>query len=99
MDGPYFNPDSDLGITGGVEHLWRIYRHYERSFHQRVRVSGGYYKQQGYGSSYTMGIECAFIIELDNRFNITYGAGRDRNVYDGKPERSNHAFVSMNWRF
>jgi len=97
--GPYFNPDSDLGITGGLEHLWRIYRRYEKSFHQRVRLSGGNYWQQGYGSSYTMGLEYSFIIELGNRFSITYGAGRNRSVYDGKPERSNNAFISLNWRF
>ncbi len=99
LGGPYFNPDSDLGITGGIEHLWRIYRYYEKSFHQKVRLSGGSYKQQGYGSNYTMGLEYSFIIELSNRFNITYGAGRNRSVYDGKPERSKFAFMSLNWRF
>ncbi len=60
---------------------------------------GWNYWQQGYGSSYTMGLEYSFIIELGNRFSITYGAGRNRSVYDGKPERSNNAFISLNWRF
>jgi biofilm PGA synthesis protein PgaA len=99
LGGPYFNPDSDLGITGGIEHLWRIYRRYDKSFNQKVRISVGNYWQQGYGSDYTMGLEYSFIIELGNRFNITYGAGRNRSVYDGKPERSNFAFMSLNWRF
>jgi biofilm PGA synthesis protein PgaA len=99
LGGPYFNPDSDLGITGGLEHLWRIYRRYNKSFHQKMRVSGGNYKQEGYGSSYIMGLEYTFIIELNNRFDITYGAGRNRSVYDGKPEWSNFASMSLNWRF
>ncbi len=99
LGGPYFNPDSDLSITGGFEHLWRIYRRYDKSFHQKLRLSGGNYRQKGYGSGYTIGLEYAFIIELGNRFNITYGAGRNRNVYDGKPEWSNFASMSLNWRF
>ena len=97
--GPYFNPDSDLSISGGVEHLWRIYRRYDHSLHQRVRVSAGDYTQKGFGSDYTLGAEYANILELGNRYNMSYGVGLKRRVYDGDPEWNSYAFLSLNWRF
>ncbi len=98
-DAPYFNPDSDLTLLIGLEHLWRIYRRYERSFHQRVRLSGGHYWQDGYGGDEILGIEYAHIWEAAYRFNLSYGIGRQRRIYDGDAEWSNTAFLSLNWRF
>lgn len=98
-DAAYFNPDSDLTLLGGLEHLWRIYRRYERSFHQRVRVSGGQYSQEGYSGDYLLGFEYAHLWEADYRFSLAYGVGRDRRVYDGDPEWRTYGFLSLNWRF
>ena len=96
---PYFNPDSDLSLTCGLEYLWRIYRRYEKSFHQRVSVSAGYYSQHGFGGDYTTGFEYAYIMGLGHRYNMSYGVGIKRRVYDGEPEWSNYVFLSLNWRF
>lgn len=98
-DAAYFNPDSDLTLLGGLEHLWRIYRRYERSFHQRIRVSGGHYSQEGFGGDYILGFEYAHLWEAHYRFNLSYGIGRDRRVYDGDPEWRTYGFLSLNWRF
>ncbi len=97
--GPYFNPDSDLSLSAELEHLWRIYRRYEKSLQQRVNLSAGWYSQRGFGGDYILGIEYAHILALGNRHNMSYGAGLKRRVYDGDPEWSNYAFFSLNWRF
>ncbi len=96
---PYFNPDADLTLLGGVEHLWRLYRRYDRSFHQRLRLSGGRYLQKGYAGGTLLGLEYAHIWEAAYRFNLSYGVSRYRRVYDGDPEWTNAAFLSLNWRF
>ncbi len=97
--GPYFNPESDLSISAGLEHLWRIYRLYEHSLQQRVRVSAGDYFQRGFGSGCILGFEYAHILELGNRYSMSYGIGLNRRVYDGVPEWDKYAFLSLNWRF
>jgi biofilm PGA synthesis protein PgaA len=96
---PYFNPESDFTLMGGLEHLWRVYRRYDHSLHQRVRVSAGNYTQRGYGSGIIFGFEYAHILELDNRRSMSYGLGAKRRVYDGDPEWNEYGFFSLNWRF
>ncbi len=96
---PYFNPDADLTLLGGVEHLWRLYRRYDRSFHQRLRLSGGRYLQKGYAGGTLLSLEYAHLWEAAYRFNLSYGVGRYRRVYDGDPEWTNALFLSLNWRF
>lgn len=98
-NAPYFNPDSDFSLTGGLEHLLRIYRRYDHSLHQRLRVSVGDYSQRGYGSNFILGCEYAHLLELGNRLSMSYGLGSKRRVYDGDSEWSSYAFFSLNWRF
>ena len=99
VGAPYFNPASDRAATIALETEHVIWRRYDNSWTQRLSLSGGSYRQEGFaaGGIYTLTYEQRY------RFNpaceIRYGIESNRRIYDGTPERAVTAFIGLNKKF
>jgi biofilm PGA synthesis protein PgaA len=95
----YFNPKSDrsLWLTAAVENL--TWRSYDRSFRQRLALTGGRYWQQFYGSGAIESVEYGHRWELERDLSLRYGIGRILRPYDGVREGRTFANLVLLWRF
>jgi biofilm PGA synthesis protein PgaA len=95
----YFNPKSDrsLWLTTAVENL--TWRHYDRSFRQRLALSAGNYWQENYAAGAIEAIEYGHRWEVDRDLSLRYAIGRSLRPYDGEREGRNFANLVMLWRF
>ena len=110
-DAVYFNPRRDFAISETLAADWLTWRHYERSFNQRVAVSVGLYRQQSgdgsssasYGQTYGWNPFYGVHYEHEWQFgpdrSLRYGIGARRFPYDGKYENSRYIDATLNWRF
>lgn len=98
-DVPYFSPERDFTIWGGLAHEQRLYRRYEHSLTQIIALRVGRHDQSGFdaGSIWSVGYD------LDWRLSDTLGFGlglsRAAQFFDGLREYANSAQLSMNGRF
>ena len=95
----YFNPKSDrsLWLTAAVENL--TWRSYDRSFRQRLALTGGNYWQENYPSGAIETIEYGHRWEVDRDLSLRYAIGRTLRPYDGEREGRTFANLVMLWRF
>ena len=95
----YFNPKSDrsLWLTAAVENL--TWRNYDRSFRQRLALTGGNYWQENYPSGVIEAIEYGHRWEVDRDLSIRYGIGRTLRPYDGEREGRTFGNLVLLWRF
>jgi biofilm PGA synthesis protein PgaA len=95
----YFNPKNDhsLWLTAAVENL--TWRNYERSFRQRLALTGGRYWQEYYPSGSIEAIEYGHRWELERDLSVRYGIGRSLRPYDGEREARTFANLNVLWRF
>jgi len=95
----YFNPKSDrsLWLTAAVENL--TWRNYDRSFRQRLALTGGNYWQENYPSGAIEAIEYGHRWEVDRDLSIRYGIGRTLRPYDGEREGRTFGNLVLLWRF
>jgi hypothetical protein len=95
----YFNPENDrsLWLTAAVENL--VWRNYERSFRQRLALTGGHYWQQHFASGSIEAVEYGHRWELERDLSVRYGIGRSFRPYDGAREARSFANLSVLWRF
>jgi biofilm PGA synthesis protein PgaA len=96
---PYFNPGRDLTASVELAADWLTWRRYERSFRQRLAVTGGSYSQQGYGSDPLLGVAYEHVWDLDRRLHLRYGVGRLLRPYDGESTGRTFGSVALDWRF
>ncbi|VEB43812.1 poly-beta-1,6 N-acetyl-D-glucosamine export porin PgaA [Chromobacterium violaceum] len=72
---------------------------YDDSLHQRLGLTVGQYRQQGFGSGAVWG----FYVEQEWRWSprggLTYGFARNRHPYDGAADIGNRIYVRLEWRF
>ena len=96
---PYFNParDSALTLTLDAEHM--LYRRYERSWIQRLRISSGRYAQSGFASTGIGSVSYEQVFQLDPALELRGGVEIGRRVYDGRPERQTSWFIGATKRF
>ncbi len=95
----YFNPASDrsLWLTAAVENL--TWRNYDRSFRQRLALTGGNYWQENYPSGAIEAIEYGHRWELERDLSLRYNIGRLLRPYDGEREGRTYANLTLLWRF
>ncbi len=95
----YFNPENDrsLWLTAAVENL--VWRNYERSFRQRLALTGGHYWQQHFASGSIEAVDYGHRWELERDLSVRYGIGRSFRPYDGAREARSFANLSVLWRF
>ena len=95
----YFNPKSDLSLGATLSQDWLTWRRYDRSFTQRLSLTGGNYQQENFGSKGTWSISYSHAWELDNLFGLEYGISHSSQPYDGIRESNNALFGHINLLF
>ena len=95
----YFNPKSDLSVGATLTQDWLTWRRYDRSFTQRLSLSGGNYQQENFGSKGTWSISYSHDWEFDHLFELEYGISHGSQPYDGIRESSNALFGRINLLF
>jgi len=95
----YFNPESDLswGIT--AEHRWRLWRRFEQSLEQRIRLAGGGYHQEREDPATALSATYLLEFRWTPYFGIHYGLTRARQIFDGSPEQVLSLFTGLDARF
>jgi biofilm PGA synthesis protein PgaA len=98
-DAPYYNPSQDLSATGGLlaEHV--LWRRYEDSLVQQLKVDGGLYAENGFRDNWIATIDYEHRWRFDPQSDFHYGVQLSRRVYDGSVEKSVTLVVGLTQRF
>jgi biofilm PGA synthesis protein PgaA len=97
-DAPYFNPSRSWSATGGVVWDWFLVERRDRSFQQRVVLSGG---AAGQADLPTLGLATLTVDhtwETSDRLALNWGVHGGLPVYDGIRERRLSAHLGFSWR-
>lgn len=96
-DAPYFNParDRSFEYTLRADHVVR--RRYERHLRQRLSVTVGDYRQDGFGDAWTGAVQYEHAWRFAPARTLTYGARWSRPVYDGHRETHVGLFAGFAW--
>jgi biofilm PGA synthesis protein PgaA len=80
---PYYSPAADLTATVGLlaEHV--LWRDYDRSLVQALKVVGGLYSERGYGESWLGVASYEHRWRVDPYTEFRYGVQVSRRTYDG----------------
>jgi biofilm PGA synthesis protein PgaA len=98
-NAPYFNPSRDFEPALTLTNEWLTWRHYTRSFLQRLSVTIGDYWQRGFGNGVVWGARYEHVWDWDRTLLLNYGIGRTEHPYDGASTTRDYGFVTLNWRF
>ena len=85
---PYFNPDQDLTINGGLTAENTIWRRYDASWVQTLSVNAGLYDQAHYPSNMIATVRYEHRWRFDPQMEFRYGLELSRRVYDGLVENT-----------
>ena len=98
-NAPYYNPRNDLSVTGGLlaEHV--LWRSYENSLVQALKVDGGLYSEAGFRDNWIATINYEHRWRFDPLTEFHYGVLLSRRVYDGSVEKSVTLVVGLTQRF
>jgi biofilm PGA synthesis protein PgaA len=98
-NAPYYNPRNDLSATGSLlaEHV--LWRSYEDSLVQALKVEGGLYSEAGFHDSWIGTINYEHRWRFDPLTEFHYGVQLARRVYDGSVEKSVTLVVGVTQRF
>ena len=99
LDAPYFNPrrsgSADVSVV--ARHL--LWRRYERSLHQDLRLTTGAFAQEGVPTRWTASASYEHILHFTTDSALYYGAGYARRVYDGIPVEDLRLWINVGHRF
>lgn len=97
-DAPYFNPSRDASLSLALEVQDRIWRHYERSWLQRLVLAAGPYWQRGFGTRLTGSASYEQAWRVDPRTEWVWGLSLGRRYYDGDSEDTLLLFMRLQQR-
>ena len=88
-----------MSVTGGLlaEHV--LWRRYEDSFVQALKVDGGLYSEKGFGDNWIATIDYEHRWRFDPLTEFRYGVQLSRRVYDGVAEKSVTLVAGLTQRF
>ncbi|MFM9926071.1 poly-beta-1,6 N-acetyl-D-glucosamine export porin PgaA [Variovorax sp. H27-G14] len=95
VDAPYFNPSSDSSVQLGVRAQWLNWKRDDREFFQAVELSGGSYRQAGFGSGPLWSLRYEHRWELGPKLTLRYGVSISSHPYDGVRERQRGVFLNL----
>jgi biofilm PGA synthesis protein PgaA len=93
----YFNPKRDREADFTVNGEWLSSRRYERWFKQRVALTRGKYRQDGFRSAAAADLRYEHEWSRDQGMTLRYGIGHGFHPYDGVRESRNYGYLSLNW--
>lgn len=96
-DAPYFNPGRDASLNVGVRVDHLAWRRYERFFRQRLSVSAGPYRQQGFGTDIVPSARYEHEWSFGLGSTLLYGVSWTRPVYDGIREQRVGFDIGFYW--
>jgi biofilm PGA synthesis protein PgaA len=98
-NAPYYNPNSDLTVDGGLLAEHTIWRSYEDSWVEALLVNAGVYAEDGFGANAiaTVSYEQRWRFDPLNEFH--YGVELSRRVYDGSVENTLALTLGLRSRF
>jgi biofilm PGA synthesis protein PgaA len=98
-DAPYFNPhrNTSADVSAVARHL--LWRRYERSLHQELRLATGAFAQEAYPTRWTGSASYEQILKLTTESALYYGLGYARRVYDGLPAEDLRVWINLGHRF
>jgi biofilm PGA synthesis protein PgaA len=98
-EAPYYNPDADLTVDGGLlaEHtLWRCY---DASLVQALQVNAGLYAEAHHGTGVIATVSYEHRWRFDPYMDFHYGILLTRRLYDGSVEYTETLTLGARWRF
>ena len=96
---PYFNPDRDLTVDGGLLAEHTIWRRYDDSLVQALLVNAGLYAQAHFPVNVIATVSYEHRWRFDPYLDFRYGVQLTRRVYDGSVENTAALTVGMRWKF
>jgi biofilm PGA synthesis protein PgaA len=93
----YFNPRRDREADFTVSGEWLSSRRYERWFKQRVALTRGQYRQDGFRNGAAADLRYEHEWSRDGELMLHYGIGHSFHPYDGVREGRNYGYLSLNW--
>ena len=99
LDAPYFNPhrSASADVSAVARHL--LWRRYERSLHQELRLTAGAFAQEANPTRWTGSASYEHILKLTRESALYYGLGYARRVYDGLPVEDLRVWINLGHRF
>ncbi|WP_198083329.1 hypothetical protein [Variovorax sp. E3] len=95
IDTPYFNPSSDTTVQLAVRAQWLNWKRDDRQFFQAVELTGGNYRQAGFGSGPLWSLRYEHRWDLGPKFTLRYGLSISGHPYDGARERQRGVFLNL----
>ena len=98
-NAPYFNPphDGTLGVAFKAEHI--LWRRYERSLFQQLRVGASAFWQMNFPTNWVGDVNYQLGFRFDPRWALRFEGGVARRVYDGGAVRDLQGLVTLETRF
>ncbi|TDN67018.1 poly-beta-1,6 N-acetyl-D-glucosamine export porin PgaA [Paraburkholderia sp. BL10I2N1] len=96
---PYFNPTEAWhpSLEVQIKHvMWRVY---ERTFVQQLRLTAGVFNEQGFGTHAVGGAAYEQSWRSDPWTELTWGIEWTSNVYDGQRERTLVGYLKFEHKF
>lgn len=97
-DAPYFNPRRTLSASGSLLWDWTLMERRERSYSQRVSLTGGAMDQADFDLRPILSAAVEHRWVVHQRFELIYGASWSLPVYDGVRERRTAGHLGVTWR-
>ncbi|MCT7308016.1 MULTISPECIES: poly-beta-1,6 N-acetyl-D-glucosamine export porin PgaA [Ralstonia] len=92
----YFSPSRDYSGQATAIWSWTPWRYADKSFTQRVYLTGGMYNQQSFGSSPMVEARLEHVWQINRKTQVSYGIGFGRHRYDGQPENRKFLYLNLN---
>lgn len=92
----YFNPRRDYTGQLRTMYQWTPWRYAEKSFSQRVYLTAGAYKQDGFGTSGLWEARLEQYWQLGRKASVTYGIGIGSHRYDASRETTKLIYLNLN---
>jgi biofilm PGA synthesis protein PgaA len=99
LDAPYFNPrrSASADVTAATRHL--LWRWYERSLNQELRLTAGTFAQEANPLRWTGSVSYEHILQLTTDSALYYGLGYSHRVYDARPVEDVRVWINLGHRF
>ena len=92
----YFTPSRDYSGTATAIWSWTPWRYADKSFTQRLYLTGGVYNQQSFGNSPMVEARLEHVWQINRKTQVSYGIGFGRHRYDGQPENRKFLYLNLN---
>ncbi|MBU2288182.1 MAG: poly-beta-1,6 N-acetyl-D-glucosamine export porin PgaA, partial [Gammaproteobacteria bacterium] len=95
QDVAYFSPSSESALQLGLAARYLTWKRDDRRWVQVVQVSGGSYRQAGFGGGPLWSVRYAHEWDVGPALRLRYGLGISGHPYDGVREQRKFVFLNL----